>query len=171
MNPLYDALRFGGFVLAHAAWIVSDIEKGDDLLCPIGVVEVADSREVIPFEAASQVEAIRLGKQKMEAMTGSVDRWAFARDGLWSIKDSNSPKQHALTVTAWSDALDEPVLLTQIYSPRSKGVFKRLAPTMIAIHGTQYIEEIHTKLFPIVAAGIAQHPHGGRWFDLLSMEL
>jgi hypothetical protein len=170
MNPLYDALRFGGFVLAHSAWIVSEIE-GDDLLCPIGVFEVADSREVIPFEAPNQGEAISLGKQEMEKMTGSVDRWAFARDGLWSIVGSSKPKQDALTVTAWSEALDEPILLQQTYSPRSKGEFKLLAPTMIVIHGTQCTEEIRSKLLPIVAAGIAQHPHGDKWFQWYSTDL
>jgi len=53
MSPLDDALRFAGFALAHAAWVISDLESGE-LLCPIGVVERGDTREVVPFEAESQ---------------------------------------------------------------------------------------------------------------------
>jgi hypothetical protein len=81
MSPFDDALRFGGFVLVHAAWIASDLPPGK-LVCPIAVVEKGDSREVIPFEATSQEEAIRLGKQKVAELTETVDRWAFAREGL-----------------------------------------------------------------------------------------
>lgn len=159
MSPLDDALRFGGFVLAHAAWVISDLEAGEPL-CPIGVVEVADSREIIPFEAQSQEEAIRLGKQKMVELTGTVDRWAFAREGLWSILGSDSPKQDVVTVSAWSAALDEPVILRQAFSPRSKGRFTLIGPVVIAIHGTSCTEEIQSRLIPIVSRGIAQHTQG-----------
>jgi len=53
MVPLEEALRFGGFVMAHSAWIASDLEKGE-LVCPIAVITKGDSRKVIPFEAATQ---------------------------------------------------------------------------------------------------------------------
>jgi hypothetical protein len=156
-------------VLAHAAWVTSDLEGGE-LLCPIGVVEVGDSREVIPFEAESQEEAIRLGKQKMAELTGSVDRWAFVREGLWSTLGSDSPKQDVITVSAWSAALDEPVILQQAFSPRSKDGFALLGPVAIVIHGMSCSEEIQSKLIPIVSGGIAQHPHGGNWAQWHSTE-
>ena len=169
MSPLDDALRFGGFVLAHAAWVISDLEAGE-LLCPIGVVEVADSREIIPFEAQSQEEAVRVGKQKMAELTGSVDRWAFVREGLWSIIGSASPKQDVVTVSAWSAALDEPVILRQAFSPRSKGKFTLIGSVVIAIHGTSCAEEIQSKLLPIVSSGIAQHPQGEKWSSWHSIQ-
>ena len=162
MIPLDDALRFGGFVLAHAAWIASDLEAGE-LVCPVAVVETGDSREVIPFEAPSQEEAIRLGKQKMSELTGSVDRWAFAREGLWSILGSDLPKQDVLAVSAWSTGLDEPVILQQRFSPKSKGNFTLLGPIMILVHGMNCTAEIQSKLLPIVSRGISQHPHGENW--------
>jgi hypothetical protein len=162
MSPLHDALRFGGFVLAHAAWIVSDLEVGE-LLYPIGVIEVGDSREVIPFESQSQEESIRLGKQRMEELSSSVDRWAFAREGLRSTLGSDLPKQDVLSVSAWSSDLDEPIILGQIFSPRSAGKFALLGPISIVIHGMICTEEIRSKLMPVVSAGISQHPHGGHW--------
>ncbi|HXR38021.1 MAG TPA: hypothetical protein VN776_02975 [Terracidiphilus sp.] len=162
MIPLDDALRFGGFVLVHAAWIASDLEAGE-LVCPFGVVEIGDSREVIPFEAPSQEEAIRLGKQKMHELTGSVDRWAFAREGLWSILGSDLPKQDVLTVSAWSIGLDEPVILQQRFSPKSEGNFTLLGPILIVVHGLHCTAEIQSKLLPIVSRGISQHPRGENW--------
>jgi hypothetical protein len=162
MAPLEDALRFGGFVLTHTVWIASDLKAGE-LVCPIGVIEIGDSREVIPFEATSQEEAIRLGKQKMNELTGSVDRWAFAREGLWSILGSDSPKLDVLTVSAWSSGLDEPIILQQCFSPSSKGAFSLLKPAMILVHGVACSKQIQSKLWPIVFQGISQHPQGGNW--------
>jgi len=74
-----SSLLLAGFVLAHAAWSISDTQ---DLLCPIAVVEERGSRKLLRFEAATQVEAIANGKAKMAAINGKVDRWAFAREGL-----------------------------------------------------------------------------------------
>lgn len=162
MVPLDDALRFGGFALAHTAWIASDLKAGE-LVCPFGVVEIGDSREVIPFQAPSQEEAIRRGKQKMHEITGSVDRWAFAREGLWSVLGSDLPKQDVLTVSAWSTGLDEPVILQQRFSPTSKSNFALLGSVMIVVHGVNCTEEIQSKLLPIVHRGISQHPHGENW--------
>jgi hypothetical protein len=162
MSPLDDALRFAGFVLAHAVWAISDLEAGE-LLCPIGVVECGDSREIIPFEAPSQEEAIKLGKKKMIELTSTVDRWAFAREGLSSILGSNSPKEDVVSVSAWSAGLDEPITLQQAFSPKSKEGFALIGAVEIVIHGTKCTEQIQSKLLPIISRGIAQHPHGEGW--------
>ena len=119
-------------MLAHAAWIASDLPAGE-LVCPIAVVEIGDSREVIPFEVATQEEAIRLGKQKVAELTGAVDRWAFAREGLWSLLGSDSPKLDVLSVTVWSNGLDEPLLLQQCFSPTAKGTFQLLDSIKIVV--------------------------------------
>lgn len=155
-------LRFGGFVLAHAAWIASDLPAGE-LVCPIAVVEIGDSREVIPFEVATQEEAIRLGKQKVAELTGAVDRWAFAREGLWSLLGSDSPKLDVLSVTAWSNGLDEPLLLQQCFSPTAKGTFQLLDSIKIVVHGLTCSDEIKLRIMPIVFGGINQHHEGENW--------
>lgn len=116
-------------MLAHAAWIASDLPAGE-LFCPIAVVEIGDSREVIPFEAVTQEEAIRLDKQKVAELTGAVDRWAFAREGLWSRLSSDTPKLDVLSVTAWSNGLDEPLILQQCFSHIR-------IPSLLAPHGDQ----------------------------------
>jgi hypothetical protein len=162
VSPFDDALRFGGFVLAHAVWIASDLPSGE-LVCPIAVVERGDSREVIPFEATSQEEAIRLGKQMVAELTGTVDRWAFAREGLWSVLGSDSPKLDVLSVTAWSNGLDEPIILQQCFSPAAKGTFLLLGPIKIVLHGAACSEEIKGKIMPTILQGINQHPKGENW--------
>jgi hypothetical protein len=162
VSPFDDALRFGGFVLAHAAWIASALPSGE-LVCPIAVVEKGDCREVIPFEATSQDEAIKLGKQKVAELTGTVDRWAFAREGLWSLLGSDSPKLDVLSVTAWSNGLDEPIILQQCFSPTAKGTFRLLDSIKIVVHGVASSEELNGRIMPIVLQGINQHPKGENW--------
>lgn len=149
-------------MLVHAAWIASDLPPGK-LVCPIAVVEKGDSREVIPFEATSQEEAIRLGKQKVAELTETVDRWAFAREGLRSLLGSDSSKLDVLSVTAWSNGLDEPVILQQCFSPIAKGTFRLLDPIKIVVHGVECSDEIKAKIMPIVLSGINQHPRGENW--------
>jgi hypothetical protein len=162
VSPFDDALRFGGFVLAHAAWIASDLPSGE-LICPIAVVEKGDSREVIPFEATSQEDAIRLGKHKVAELTGTVDRWAFAREGLWSLLGSASPELDVLSVTVWSNGLDEPITLQQCFSPTAKGTFRLLDPIKIIVHGVPCSEDINSRLMPVVLQGINQHSKGENW--------
>jgi len=149
-------------VLAHTAWIASDLPSGE-LICPIAVVEKGDFREVIPFEAASQEEAIRLGKQKVGELTGTVDRWAFAREGFWSLLGSDSLKLDVLSVTAWSNGLDEPIILQQCFSPTAKGTFRLLDPIKIVVHGVGCSEDINSRIMPIVLQGINQHSKGENW--------
>jgi hypothetical protein len=74
-----SALLLAGFVLAHAAWSVSD---APELLVPLAMVERGGQREAMRFEASSQQEAIAHGKAKMAALREEVDEWAFAREGL-----------------------------------------------------------------------------------------
>lgn len=50
-----------GFVLAHAAWSVSDLPRGERLV-PLAVVETAGQRQLLRFEAPTQEQAISDGK-------------------------------------------------------------------------------------------------------------
>jgi len=51
------ALLLAGFVLAHAAWSISDLPEGD-LLVPLAVVEANGQRRLLRFEAETQDAAI-----------------------------------------------------------------------------------------------------------------
>ena len=162
MTPFHDALRFGGFVLAHAAWIASELNAGE-LICPIGVIENGDSREIIPFEAATQAEAMQAGINTMYGYIGAVDRWAFAREALWSTGGSGSPKRDVLLVSAWSRGLDEPIILQQCFHPNSSGSFSLFDRVMIAVHEVECTGELHGKILPMVEHGISQHPQAHQW--------
>jgi len=75
------ALRLVGFVLAHAAWSISDVPKGE-LPVPLAIVERQGQRQLFRFEAETQDAAIAKGKATVAEATDSVDAWAFAREGL-----------------------------------------------------------------------------------------
>ena len=49
-----SVVLLAGFVLAHAAWSVSDLPKGQ-LLVPLAVVETGGQRQLLRFEAQTQV--------------------------------------------------------------------------------------------------------------------
>src|SRR5450631_2284473 len=162
MAVLEEALRFGGFVMAHAAWIASDLEIGE-LICPIVVITKGDTREVIPFEAETQAGAIENGKRSFEDLKSSVDAWALAREGLTSILGSDQPKMDSLAVSSWVKGLDEPIVLRQTFRPKGKGGFNLLGPMVIAIHGLIPEDEVHARLLPPVMEGVSSHPHGSNW--------
>jgi hypothetical protein len=61
-----DSLVLAGFALAHAAWSVSHTAD-DELLCPLAVVQDADDRRLMRFEAAAQEPAILNARMAMHA--------------------------------------------------------------------------------------------------------
>ena len=162
MSALENAVRFGGFVLAHAAWIASDLQDSE-LICPIVVVTRGDAREVIPFEAESQAEAISMGNASLEELKNSVDAWALAREGLFSIPNGDAGKKDVLTVSSWVEGLDEPITLQQLFNPNSKGEFGLIGGLIISVHGQIPPEDTHSKLRHIAMQGVIQHPHGKEW--------
>jgi hypothetical protein len=66
MAAFDDALRFGGLVMAHAAYVASDLAKGD-LVCPFAVIESGGVREVVTFESDSQLESISARSDSRQA--------------------------------------------------------------------------------------------------------
>jgi hypothetical protein len=162
MNTLDDAIRFGGLVMAHAAWIVSDIEEGS-LLCPFALLQTGDERHVVAFESESQAESVERGKASFDEQRGIVDFWGFAREGLLSNLGSDEAKVDVLTVSSWKRGLDEPVVLRQCFVPNTQGSFRLLGPLEIAIHGRIPAEPTQTSLRSIAIQGIQQHSHGELW--------
>jgi hypothetical protein len=60
-----SVVLLAGFVLAHAAWSVSDLPKGQ-LLVPLAVVETGGQRQLLRFEAQTQEQSIAAGKEREE---------------------------------------------------------------------------------------------------------
>ncbi len=161
-SALEDALRYGGFVLAHAAWIASDLGAGE-LICPIAVIQKGVVREVIPFEAESQVQAINRGKASFDEFKDDVDAWAFEREGIFSIAGGDAARKDVLTVSSWVKQLDEPITLQQLFRPKAKNGFCLVGDLMISIHRAIPPDDVHGRLRTIVMEGVSLHPQGGNW--------
>ena len=159
---LFDAVRFGGMVMAHAVWIASDLEDGE-LVCPFTIIETGGEREVIPFESNGQAESIERGKASFHEYKDKVGFWSFAREGLLSSVGSDQPKIDVLTVSAWKAGLEEPIIMQQCFVPKPTGVFKLIGSLIISVHGMIPPEPTQTKLQMIAFEGIKQHPHGELW--------
>jgi hypothetical protein len=162
MAHFEDAVRFGGTVLAHAAWIASDLEDGA-LVCPFAIIQTGGEREVIAFESDSQAESIELGKASFQDYKERVEFWSFAREGLLSYVGSDGPKVDVLTVSVWGQGLDEPLMLRQRFNSNAKGGFKLVGPIEVAIHGLIPPEPTSSALRLTALQGVEQHPHGELW--------
>ena len=152
-----------GFVLAHAAWSVSDLPKGE-LLVPLAVVEKDGQRQVLRFEAATQEEAIARGKATLARRQAELDAWAFAREGL--LRDK-SGKVDVLTVDAWAKGLPRPVSFVQRFTPAATGAFRVTGDAMVIVDGKALTEAEAVGLVKMLYAGALQHPRAGpfwpRW--------
>jgi hypothetical protein len=51
------ASLLAGFILAHAAWSVSDLPEGD-FLVPLAIVETGSERKLVRFDSETQEQAI-----------------------------------------------------------------------------------------------------------------
>jgi hypothetical protein len=162
MTAFDDAIRFGGLVMAHAAWIASDLEEGS-LVCPFALVQTGDEQHVVAFESETQAESIARGKANFDEQRKSVDFWAFAREGLLSYVGSDQAKIDVLTVSSWKRGLDEPVVLRQRFIPKAQGSFRLVGPLEIAVHGMIPAESTQKALRTLAVQGIQQHSHGDLW--------
>jgi hypothetical protein len=164
MSIFDEALRFGGLVMAHAAYVASDLEKGD-LICPFAVIETGGVREVITFESDSQVKSVEQGKASFFDHKDEVLFWALAFEGLVSYVGSAKPKRDVLSVSAWRRGMEDQVILDQCFVREESGDFKLVGSLMIAVHGMISSDETQAKLCKTVFEGIEQHPKGNRWQD------
>jgi len=94
-------ILLAGFVLAHSAWSVSDLPKGE-FLVPLAIVEKTSQRQLLRFEAQTQEQAIAEGKAALAQRQGQLDAWAFGREGLLS---GGTGKVDVLTVDAWAKGM------------------------------------------------------------------
>ncbi len=161
MSPDESAARFGGFVMAHAALVASELEEGE-LVCPFAVVEKDGRREVWDFEAETQEEAIERGKASLHQLELGTDAWAFAREGLMSRPDSPD-KQDVLLVSAWAPGLEEPLVLIQAFNPAPAGGFALIGELEIHAGSEALAPNVEAVLQAEALNGVALHPRNIPW--------
>jgi hypothetical protein len=126
------ALALAGFVLAHAAWSLSDGLDGD-LLCPLSVVEdTHGERKLARYEADSQEEAIVAGKSAMRDVKNDAAAWAFAREGAWR-KMGSEQAGDVLAIDFWSAEMPSTATFMQPFSRARNGSRFRIGgvPTLV----------------------------------------
>jgi hypothetical protein len=165
LSPTERAVRFGGMVLAHAAFIASDLPQGE-LICPFAILTKDDRRQVVPFEAESQAEAVENGKASLAEFKDHIDYWGFGREGLWSEPDATD-KADVLIVSTWTHGMEEPVNLLQRFRPAATGQFLLLGPVEIVIGGQVLSPDMAAPLLALVSDGIAMHPSQVPWASWL----
>lgn len=152
------ALEVAGFVLAHAAWSVSDT-RGDDVLCPLAMVERDGGRRLMRFEAATNVDAVARGKKVIADLTESADAWAFAREGM--AQDDQNPDAgcDVLTLEFWARGMDAPVAIVQRFDRPSKaGRFVVRGVPEVLVAGSHADEETAAEVHRGMMAGVQAHP-------------
>ena len=152
-----SALMLGGFVLAHAAWSISD---APDLLCPLAVIERGRERELLRFEAETQMEAISKGKETLATCCVDADCWAFAREGLLNenpLRD-RSETVDVISVDIWAKGSASPITLIQRFEPYVKRQrFRLIGEPEVSFDGR--LQDLFTvrELLDLVQRGVLQH--------------
>lgn len=165
LSPTERAVQFGGMVLAHAAYIASDLPEGE-LICPFAIVTKDDRRQVVPFEAESQAEAVASGKASLAEFKDQIDYWGFGREGLWS-EPGSTDEVDVLIVSSWTHGMEEPVILVQRFRPAATGQLLLLGAIDIVLDGHVLTPDKADPLRTLVSDGIAMHPSQVPWASWL----
>lgn len=121
------AIKLGGFLLAHALWIISELPPGDPYT-PQALCEGSEGRELLVFEADTQEEAITKGKMFMDTALTRFDRCAFARDGVVT-----SDSVIDVVSVDIIDGKDRQTVV-QAYAPAAEQPFRLLGNELVASH-------------------------------------
>jgi hypothetical protein len=149
-----SALLLSGFVLAHAAWSVSDLPKGE-LLCPLAIIEQDGQRKMLRYEAGTQAEAIAHGKAAMIEATKTVNAWAFAHEGLLP---ENEGKTDVIVVEFWSKGMSNPMIIFQRFEPFAKqGKFHLIGDPILVIDGIAQKSDTKDTI-KTIREGVSTHP-------------
>jgi hypothetical protein len=150
--PIAESLlMLSGFVLAHAAWSVSDTPE---LLVPLAIAEINGERELRRFEAETQAQAIAEGKASLAEYDNVLDAWAFVREGQFK---ENGVYVDVFTIEAKSRDMKEPIVFIQRFQPYAKGEFKIIGQPMVAIDGEIISEDEAAPLIAQLYHGVLSH--------------
>jgi len=158
MVPPDSLILLAGFVLAHAAWSVSDLPKGE-LLVPLAIVEKNGQRQLLRFEAPTQAQAIAEGKTTLTHRQAQLDAWAFGREGLMP---EGPGKVDVLTVDAWAQGMARPITFVQRFSPYSSGAFGIKGDAMVVVDGKVLEGTEAAHVVSRLYDGVLQHPKAGQ---------
>jgi hypothetical protein len=148
-----SALLLAGFVLAHAAWSISD---APELLVPMAAVEQNGQRKMMRFVADTQQEAIAHGKSEMTALGNDVDDWAFAREG---VLDEKGERADVISVDIGVRGSAQRITLIQRFEPYAKRHrFRLLGDPQVSIDGQIQDPAKVKDLLTTVRRGVGQHP-------------
>jgi len=154
------ASLLAGFVLAHAAWSVSDLPEGD-LLVPLAVVEVGAERKLVRFEAETQEQAIAEGKSFVAQQQTAASAWALAREGQMN---TSTGKVDVLVIDAWAKGMSEPIIYIQPFQPFATGSFKLLGPAVPVVSGSMLSPEKSEPYLGVLYRGVSSHGEAaGLW--------
>jgi hypothetical protein len=162
MNDIpVTAWALAGFVLAHSAWIVSDLPD-KDLLAPFAILERSGKRELHPYEAPTQEEAIAAGKKAMPEWSTTSEAWAFAREA--SFREGED-RTDVLVIDFWARGMKEPATLIQKFERFTKhGRFKLLGDVKVSVHG-KIIPTFTDSAKAQLRRGIQQHSKAAPLWD------
>lgn len=161
LSPVEIAARFGGFVMAHAALVASDLEEGE-LVCPFAVIEQAGKRKVMNFEADTQDQAVAQGRASLQQLEAGTTAWAFAHEGLMSTPGADT-QQDVLLVSAWAPGIEEPLLLIQAFNPAPNGGFALVGELEIEVDGSAPAPHVQAVLQAEAMIGVGMHPRNVPW--------
>lgn len=156
-----SANLLAGFVLAHAAWSVSDLPQGD-LLVPMAIVEIGEERKLVRFEAETQEQAIAQGKEFVARQQTSASAWALAREGQMN---TGTGKIDVLVVDAWAKGMAEPMTYIQPFQPYASGSFKLLGPAMPVVAGSILSPEDSEPYLAVLYRGVSSHAKAASQWD------
>ena len=152
-----SVVLLAGFVLAHAAWSVSDLPKGG--LVPLAVIETGGQRQLLRFEAQTQEQSIAEAKATLTKRQGQLDAWAFVREGLMP---DGTGKVDVLTVDAWARGMTRPITFVQKFSPYSSGAFRIKGDAIVVVDGKLVEGAEAARLVKRLYEGVSQHPKAGQ---------
>ncbi len=162
-----SALRLAGFLLAHATWIITDLDPGE-LYVPQALCLKDGQLSLSVFEADTQVEAVANGKAFMKEEAGNFDGCAFARDGLVRQGDTAID---TLTIDMANEDGDFVLTMIQPYSKRD-GMRLLGAETFLTPDGSMTSDETADALRPIIHEGADSHAGANKnWTALTSSRL
>lgn len=147
------AIHLAGFVLSHAAWSISDLPNGE-LLVPLAITESGGTRKLLRFEAETQEEAIAEGKKYLAEQQAAFSAWAFAREGQ---VDTGNGYLDVLSVDAWAEGLQQPIIFVQPFQPFSSGTFKLLGSAVPVVGGAMLSPTESEPYLTILYRGISSH--------------
>lgn len=146
-------LNLAGFALAHAAWSVSDLPQGE-LLVPLAVLDKGDHRQLQRFEADSQEEAIRRGKETLNEVDELVVQWAFAREGQIRNGDGHVD---VISVEAKVKGQSRALMIVQPFTPFASGRFALLGPPAVVVDQVVLPEAEAAPLLDALYVGVKSH--------------